>query len=252
MDLDDVDRAARDFPAVRDVPPGQVAAREELARRLDRVTRVNLRPIAPATPVGFLGLAAGTIVLATMNLGWIPTSEAHTVALVMIAFVFPLQGMASIYGFLSRDGVVATAMAVLAGTWLTVGIAMLRSPPGSTSDALGVLLLVSATAMLLPAIGAALSKLVPALVLATAAVRFATSGIYQLTSSTTWDRITGGVGIVLGILAIYTALAALLESVQKRTVLPLGRRGRGRQATEGGLTEQLLDLTHEPGVRSQL
>ncbi|MFL5790001.1 MAG: hypothetical protein ACJ76A_00725 [Actinomycetota bacterium] len=237
---------------VRAVPPGQAAAREELARRLDRVTRVNLRPVAAATPTGFLGLAAATVVLATMNLGWIPSSEAHTVALVMIAFVFPLQGTASIFGFLSRDGVVATAMAVLAGTWLTVGLAMLTSPPGSTSDAVGVLLLVSAVAMLLPALGAAFSKLVPALVLTTASLRFATSGVYQLTSATTWERVTGWVGIVLGVFAVYAALAALLESVQKHTVLPMGRRGKGRQAVEGGLTEQLLDLTHEPGVRSQL
>jgi uncharacterized protein len=170
----------------------------------------------------------------------------------MIAFVFPLQGTASIFGFLSRDGVVATAMAVLAGTWLTVGLAMLTSPPGSTSDAVGVLLLVSAVAMLLPALGAAFSKLVPALVLTTASLRFATSGVYQLTSATTWERVTGWVGIVLGVFAVYAALAALLESVQKHTVLPMGRRGKGRQAVEGGLTEQLLDLTHEPGVRSQL
>jgi succinate-acetate transporter protein len=143
-------------------------------------------------------------------------------------------------------------MAVLAGTWLTVGLAMLTSPPGSTSDAIGVFFLVSAVAMLLPALGASVSKLVPALVLATAALRFATSGMYQLTSTTTWDRITGWVGIVLGVLAVYAALATLLESVQKRTVLPLGRRSKGRQAIEGGLTEQLLDLAHEPGVRSQL
>src|SRR3954469_7660067 len=163
--------AATERPAMRDAMPAQVSAREELARRLNDVTQVTLRPVAPATPTGFLGLAAATVVLAAMNLGWIPSSEAHTVALVMIAFVFPLQGTASVFGFLSRDGVVATAMAVLAGTWLTVGLAMLTSPPGSTSDALGVLLLVSAVAMLLPALGAAFSKLVPALVLTTASLR---------------------------------------------------------------------------------
>lgn len=234
------------------VPAAQIAAREELAHRLNDVTQVTLRPVAPATPTGFLGLAAATVVLAAMNLGWIPSSEAHTVALVMIAFVFPLQGTASVFGFLSRDGVVATAMAVLAGTWLTVGLAMLTSPPGSTSDALGVLLLVSAVAMLLPAVGASFSKLVPALVFFTAALRSATGGIYQLTSSTTWERITGWIGIVLGVLAVYAAMAALLESVMGRTVLPMGRRSKGRLAMEGGLTEQLVDLTHEPGVREQL
>ena len=221
-------------------------------QRPDRATEVTLRPIAPATPTGFLGLAAATIVLASMNLGWIPSSEAHTVALVLIAFVFPLQGTASIFGFLSRDGVVATAMAVLAGTWLTVGLTMLTSPPGSTSDALGVLFLVSAVAMLLPAIGASMSKVIPAVVFATVSLRFATSGVYQLSSEVIWERITGWVGIVLGALAVYTALAALLESVQGHTVVPLGRRGKGRTAVEGGFGDQVADVTHEPGVRSQL
>jgi len=239
-------------PGVRDGAPGQVAAREELARRLNDVTQVTLRPVAAATPTGFLGLAAATIVLASLNLGWVSSSEAHTAALVMIAFVFPLQATASIFGFLSRDGVVATAMAVLSGTWLTVGLATLTSPPGSTSDVLGVFLLVSAVAMLIPALGASLSKLVPALVLTTAALRFATSGVYQLTSSVAWERVTGWIGIVLGVLAVYAALATLLESAQGRTILPMGRRNKGRQAMEGALTEQLLDLTHEPGVRSQL
>src|SRR3954468_17526945 len=144
--------AAAERPAMRDA----VSAREELARRLNDVTQVTLRPIAAATPTGFLGLAAATVVLAALNLGVIPSSEAHTVALVMIAFVFPLQGTASIFGFLSRDGIVATGMAVLAGTWLTVGLAMLTAP-GSTSDALGVFLLVVAVAMLIPAFGASLS-----------------------------------------------------------------------------------------------
>lgn len=244
--------AATERPAMRDAMPAQVSAREELTRRLNDVTQVTLRPIAAATPTGFLGLAAATVVLAALNLGVIPSSEAHTVALVMIAFVFPLQGTASIFGFLSRDGIVATGMAVLAGTWLTVGLAMLTAPPGSTSDALGVFLLVAAVAMLIPAFGASLSKVVPALVLGTAALRFATSGIYQLTSTVAWERATGWVGVVLGILAVYAALATLLESAQGRTILPMGRRNKGRLAMEGGLTEQLMDLTHEPGVRSQL
>jgi succinate-acetate transporter protein len=232
--------------------PAQAAAREELAQRLDRVTRVTLRPMASPMPIGFVGLAAATFVLASLNLGWVPTSDGRTVGLVLIAFVFPLQASASIFGVLTRDGVAATAMAILSGTWLTVGLVMLTSPLGSTSDALGVLLIVSAVCMLLPAIGACLGKLVAALVLFTAAIRFATGAVYQLTSSVTWEKITGWVGVVLFVFAVYAALAALLENVQGRTVLPMGRRQKGRMATEGGFTEQVVDVTHEPGVRSQL
>jgi uncharacterized protein len=232
--------------------PGQAAAREELAQRLERIVRVSLRPMASPMPMGFVGLAAATTVLASLNLGWIATSEAHTVAIVMIAFVFPLQGSASIFGILTRDGVAATAMAILSGTWLTVGLVTLTSPAGSTSDALGVFLIIASISMLLPALGAALGKLVPAVVLFTASLRFASSAISQLTGSDSWQTITGWVGILLGILALYAALASLLENVQGRTVLPLGRRQKGRMASEGGLTEQVIDVTHEPGVRAQL
>jgi len=103
------------------------AAREELARRLELVTRVMLRPMASPMPIGFVGLAA-TVVVASMNLGWISSSQAHQVAIVLIAFVFPLQAVTSIFGVLTRDGVAGTAMAILAGTWLTVGLVMLTSP----------------------------------------------------------------------------------------------------------------------------
>jgi uncharacterized protein len=237
-------------PRERSAP--QEAARNHLAARLERVARVNLRPIASPMPIGFIGLAGGTITLAALNLGWIPKSEGANVAIVLIAFVFPLQLSASIFGVLARDGVTGTAMGILASTWLTVGLVMFTSPPGSTSDALGVLLLVAGTAMLWPAIGAWLSKLVPAAVLTLASLRFASSGAYQLTGSETWADVTGWIGILLGISALFAALASLLENVSKKTVLPMGRRHRAREAVEGGLTEQMIDLTHEPGVRNQL
>lgn len=106
--------------------------------------------------------------------------------------------------------------------------------------------------MLLPALAASLGKLVPALVLCTASLRFATSAGDQLTGSADWQRVTGWVGIVLGVLAVYAALAALLENVEAKTVLPMGRRRNGRTAVEGGCAEQIIDVSHEPGVRAQL
>jgi succinate-acetate transporter protein len=230
----------------------QEAAREELAHRLEQVARVTLRPMASPMPIGFIGLAGATLPLAALNLGLIAPAEGKTIALIMLAFVFPLQATSSVFGILTRDGITATAMGILAGTWATVGLVMLTSPPGSTSDALGLLLLVSGVAMMWPAMGAWLGKLVPATVLSVASLRFLSSGAYQLTSSVRWERITGWIGVALGGLALYAALAALLENVSKKTVLPMGRRQRGRLAVEGGFTDQVVDLTHEPGVRNQL
>jgi succinate-acetate transporter protein len=230
----------------------QAAAREEMARRMEDVARVQVRPIASPVPIGFLGLAVATTMVAAMNLGWIPAGQGDVVAFALLAFVVPAQAVSSVFGILARDGVFATGMAVLTGTWATFGLVILTSPPGSTSDALGVLLIVSAVAMACAAIGASLSKLVPAVVLAGASLRFLTAAVYQLTGSSAWEAVTGWVGIVLAVVAVYAAFAALLEGAQKRTVLPMGRRQEGRRAVEGGLSEQLVDLTHEPGVRTQL
>ena len=84
-----------------------------------------------------------------------------------------------------------------------------------------------------PASAAFASKLVPALVLAIAGLRFLVTGVYQLTSSEAWEDTAGVLGLLLAALAIYAAYAAELEDVLKRPVLPLGRRGRGRVGRQG-------------------
>lgn len=212
---------------------------------------VTLRPIGNPLPLGFLALAAGTLLVSGLQLSWLEPSEGHKVALMLLAFVFPLQLLTSIFGFLARDAVAGVGMGILAGTWASVGVVKLTSEAGTTSEALGLLLLVAGAAMLVPAAGGAVGKLVPALVLATAGLRFALTGGYELGSDGFQD-VAGVVGVVLAGLAFYAALAMMLEDVQRREVLPLLRRGAGRQATHGGVASQ-LDLIHrEAGVREQL
>lgn len=232
--------------------PVQQDGHRQLAERMEQITRITLRPISTPMPMGFIGLAAATLLVAAMNLGWVPASEGQNVAFALLAFTLPLQVSASIFGTLARDGVAGTAMAVLAGMWATMGLVLLFSPPGSTSDALGLLFLVAGIAMMWPAIGASMGKVGAALVLWFTVLRFLTSGVYQMTASHSWELITGWVGVLLCVLALYAALAMLLEGIQKKQVLPFGRRQRGRLASEGGLSEQVLDLAHEPGVRQQL
>ena len=103
-----------------------------------------------------------------------------------------------------------------------------------------------------PASSAAASKLVPALVLATAGLRFIVTGLYQLTSDEAWENTAGVIGLLLAGFAIYAAYAAEFEDVLKRPLLPLGRRGKGEQAVEGTYAEQIANVAHEPGVRQQL
>lgn len=104
--------------------------------------------------------------------------------------------------------------------------------------------------MLVSASAVTLGKLVPAAVPATTAIRFATTGGYQLTAGSAWEHAAGIIGLIL--LAIYAALAMALEDVARRTRLPLGRRGAGYGSLAGGLEEQLESIEHEAGIREQL
>ena len=205
--------------------------------------RVFLRPIANPLPLGFLALAAGTLVVAGLQLGWLKPAEGHNVALILIAFVCPLQLLTSVFGYLARDVVAGTAMGILSGTWLAIALVTLTNPPGATSDALGLFLLIAGVAMLVPASAAYESKRVPFAVLSTAGLRFALTGLYELTASGGWEKAAAWVGLALCALGLYAALAMELEDARGKTVLPVLRVRRGRAAVESGLP---------PGVREQL
>jgi uncharacterized protein len=202
--------------------------------------RVMLRPIGNPLPLGFLALAGGTLLVSGLQLRWLSDSQSEDVALILIAFVFPLQLVAAVFGFLGRDVVAGTGMGILCGTWLSIGVVTLTSAPGSTSDALGLFLLLAAVAMLVPTAAAASGKLVAVAVLATTALRFACTGIHQLSASDTWKDVAGVVGLALCAIAVYAALAVALEDARRTTVLPTGRRGAGR------------DVEEEAGIRPQL
>jgi uncharacterized protein len=215
-------------------------------------TRVVLRPVATPLPLGFLALALATVAFAAVQLGWVPPTEGRIAGLTALAATVPLQLTAAVVGFLARDPVAATGMGVLTGTWATVALTTLTSPPGATSAGLGVLLLTAGIAMQVPAAAAAASKLVPAAVMCLAGIRFAVTGAYELTGSTAWRSAAGWVGLALGALALYAALALELEGSERRTVLPLGRRGAGRAAVRGEGPLAPADLAAEAGVRPQL
>jgi succinate-acetate transporter protein len=201
-------------------------------------TRVMLRPVASPLPLGFLALALATIPFTAVQLGWVPPTEGRAAAIGAVAATVPLQLLASVLGFLARDVVAATGMGVLAGTWGTVGLTTLTSPPGAVSAGLGVFLLTAGVCMWVPA-AAAMAKLVPATVMALAGLRFVVTGAYELTGSAAWKAAAGWTGLLLGAVALYAALALALEANAGRTVLPLGRRGP-------------IDVDAEPGVRPQL
>jgi uncharacterized protein len=90
-----------------------------------RAARIVLRPIGNPLPLGLLALAAATLLVSGLQLGWLQPTEGSDVALILIAFVFPLQLLVAVFGYLGRDVVAGTGMGILAGTWLSVGLVKL-------------------------------------------------------------------------------------------------------------------------------
>jgi succinate-acetate transporter protein len=215
-------------------------------------TRIFLRPIASPLALGFLALGGATLVLSGLQLGWFAPQESSYVALAMMTFGAPLQLLSSIFGFLARDPAAATGMGILAANWLTIGLVKLDSAPAATSTVLGVFLVLMGAALLIPAIGAAFGKLVPAIVLLTAAARFFLTGLYQLSANPSLQYADGIVGLVLLGVAFYAALALTIEDTRRKTVLPVLRLGAGKKAVEGSVEDQIEGVGHEAGVREQL
>jgi succinate-acetate transporter protein len=213
---------------------------------------VFLRPIGSPVALGLAGLVGASLVVSGLELGWVGAGERTAVALAMLAFAFPLQFAASMLAFQARDAAVGTAMGILAATWLCTGLTFLSSAPRSTSGALGLLLLASGALLVMTAIATATGKLAPALVFVVEGIRFGASAIHELGGGGFWQDAAGILGLVVVALAGYTMTAAVLEDARDRTVLPLGRRGRGRSALTATFDEQIHSVEHEAGVRKQL
>lgn len=214
--------------------------------------RVVLRPIASPLPLGFLALAAGTFTLSGLQLSWIPPGQWHDAGLVILTSVVPLQLISCIYGFLARDSAAGTGTGLLAGAWLSIGAVTYTGHPGHPSGALGLLLLMAATALLVPVATAALSKVLASLVMGGTSVRFFLTAAYELSGSAGWKAAAGIAGLALAVLALYAGLAFELEDARRATLLPTMRHAAGRQALAGPVASETAGVHHEAGVRRKL
>jgi succinate-acetate transporter protein len=214
-------------------------------------TRIVLRPIGSALPLGFFSFGIGMLLLGCSAIGWIPVSEQKNVGMMLMSFVFPLELIATIIAFLARDTLGATTLGLFTTSWLALGWAYFDSPPGTTSITLGIYLFGFAMAALLLALMSTRSKPFFSVLLGTAVARMVLSGVYEIGGASEWLKISGGFGIALAALAMYGGAALALEDAAQRELLPLFRRGGAAQAFDG-FESQLERLEAEPGVRQQL
>jgi succinate-acetate transporter protein len=221
----------------------------------DERARVVLTPIASPLPLTFAGLLLASVVLSGLELGWIPRAQTHEAGWVLIAVPIPLQLVASVFGFRGRSATAATGSSVLAAAWLGIALDLINAPTGAPvpSNAVGMLALAVAAALLIPAVGDGRGgSLLPAATLAAASARFVLTGITGQTHSPSLREATGVVGLVVAAIALYAALALELEGSNRGEVLPVFRRTRSAKAFHASLDEQVDQLEHEAGVRQNL
>lgn len=245
------------MPVARGSVPHDGTVARETASRDPRaydqaVTRIILRPVASPLTLAFLALAVGTFILAGLQLSWIPITESTDIGLALIVFVFPLQAVSSIFGFLARDSIAGTGTGLLSATWLAIGVLTFTGKPGQTSGALGLLLIGAAATLLVPATVGAASKPLASLVITGVSLRFFLTGAYELSSASGWKYAAAAEGLLLAALALYAGLAFELEDNRLHTVLPTLRRGTARKAIAGSAADELDGLHREAGVRKQL
>lgn len=195
------------------------------------------------------GLAIASLVESGVALKWVPESETLQAGLILIAVPFVLQLLASILSYLARDGAAGAATGVLSGTWLALGLSHITAGTGRPIAVMGLLMLATAGVLALSAVAISVGKPLPGTVFMLAALRFALSGIYELSGVSVWQSIAGVAGLVVCAGAAYCVLAFELEGQQHRTVLPTLRRGRAELAMSDGAAGQLDGVGREPGVR---
>ncbi|MFF4105521.1 GPR1/FUN34/YaaH family transporter [Streptomyces sp. NPDC001903] len=231
-------------PTLPDVPPGR-----RFEPDLRSMTRINLRPIASPMPLGFFTIAIASVMTGCLQLGIFDQTARSAVAFTVLP-AFALQLLVSFLAFGARDVIAATLMAVFAGSWLPYSLIMLSG----AADGLQVLGVFNLALLCFGALMTAVTRPKRALwlVLAVSLPRWAATGLAGITGAEWLTRTSGALGLVVALVAMYTAFALMLEDMRSEQVLPIGRSGPAHLAVEGDLSVQLRNLERQAGVRRTL
>jgi hypothetical protein len=214
--------------------------------------RVVVRPYGSVVPLGFLAFGLGMFLYATLDAGWVKPTETHTIGWMLLAFVAPIEAMATVFAFLSRDTTSGVALGLFSGSWILTGVLTVQGKVGELSPAQGYFLFGFVAVILLLACVAWLGQPLIAAILTFSCLRAIAFAIYELGGGRGWERVSGWIALGIFCVALYAGLAFLLEDSKGHAVLPLGRRGASREAIDEGLESQLAGLADEPGVRKHL
>jgi succinate-acetate transporter protein len=216
----------------------------------DGVARqITLRPYGNPLPLGFFSFAVGMVLMAGTGLGWLSTvADVRTAGILMAAFVFPLELIATVFALLTRDTPTAAALGLYSTLWLALGLVTTLDPATQVSRPVGLLLGAFALMLVPLAVLAAFGKVLICLVLGVSAVRSGFAAAYQLGAPHWTDRVSGIGALVLLALACCAGTTLLVEDLRGSA----GLVGRRKQAAAAMRAEQPGEHPAEPGVRPQL
>jgi uncharacterized protein len=216
---------------------------------LRSTVRIVLRPIGSPMPLGFFTVAIDSALVSALQWGILPAGGDRAVALIVFP-AFVVQAIVGVFSFLGRDSLAATLMLSFATTWLVDALVFWLRPPGD-KEALGIFLIVFAVFAAIM-LSAALPKRALAAVLVAAVPRFFFSGLADVTGSQAISEVAAVLGFLLAAVALYTAFALLWEDTRGEEIVPVGRLGPARHATQGSLAVQLRNIERQAGVRRTL
>lgn len=214
------------------------------------ITRIVLRPLGSALPLGFYAFGVGLLLVSAVELHWIGESDARNVPLVLLGFVAPLELLGSVIAFLARDTGAATALGIFALSWVAQALVYLRQAQ-QPSTTLGLLFFFMVVVLGALAVVSYAGKPLLSLIIAIAAIRTIAAALVEFGIHHVGTA-SAILGIVLAALSLYGGTAFLIEDAKQSDVLPLFRRGPAHDAVHGNLRAQIKKMPNEPGVRQQL
>lgn len=213
--------------------------------------QIVLRPYASSIPLAAFAFGVGNALYGAYLLQWISHSESLLLAVILLAFVAPLELVPSIMAFLARDGGGATSFAIFGAVWIVQGLDLLMHVPQQSHTTAAFLLCLVVSLLLLTAITFR-GKPLLGVVLTVAAVRTCGAAALAVWDAPLIATLTGATGLLLAVLAFYSGFAFLKEDVTGELSALTFRTGEARSAMEGSLEEQTQSLESEAGVRKQL
>jgi succinate-acetate transporter protein len=214
--------------------------------------RIVVHPYASSLPLGCFSFGIGNVLLSAFLLHWFPASDTLVFAVMLLAFVAPLELIPCLVAFVSRDTGAATAMGLFSAGWVVQGIELIVANPNTPSPVAGLFLLLLALCLALLAAVTFSGKPLLGMLLSVAMLRSIAAGLVQMGVRGSTQTVAAILGLLVALFAFYSGFGLMLEDIKGKPIAMTFHRKQARIAMEGSLRDQMKNIANEAGVRKQL